>query len=369
MSDQIVLKNVTKSFTTKELGTVTAVKDFNLNVKKGECFAFLGPSGCGKTTTLRMIAGFEDLSEGSIYLGDKLVSDKEKNIYLPPEKRELGMVFKAFAVWPHMNIFDNVAFPLKVKKVPSAEIKERVTKALEYCNLGGLEKTFPSDLSGGQQQRIALARAIVVNPDVLLLDEPLSNLDPHLRETMRFEIKRLQKEFGFTIIFVTHDQAEAMASSDRMLVMDMGNIQQVGTPSELYNKPINRFVHSFLGQSNFTKVIIKDGKAYPLGHEEQAIVVDGEVPKEDGEMTLATRPNTIEINRESGFKTRIIKRTFKTDFVEYLVEIGDDTVLIQTPHRNLFKTGEECCIRINNPAWYEPIDEEAEKERERRNVV
>ena len=369
MTDQIVLKNVTKSFTTKELGTVTAVKDFNLNIKKGECFAFLGPSGCGKTTTLRMIAGFEDLSEGSIYLGDKLVSDKEKNIYLPPEKRELGMVFQAFAVWPHMNIFDNVAFPLKVKKVPKAEIKERVTKALEYCNLGGLEKTFPSDLSGGQQQRIALARAIVVNPDVLLLDEPLSNLDPHLRETMRFEIKRLQKEFGFTIIFVTHDQAEAMAISDRMLVMDMGNIQQVGTPRELYNKPINRFVHSFLGQSNFTKVIIKDGKAYPLGHTDQALDVDGEVPKENAEKVLATRPNTIEINRESGYKTRIIKRTFKTDFVEYLVAIGDETVLIQTPHRNLFQSGEECYIKIHNPAWYEPIDEEAEKERERRNVV
>ncbi|MBR0385499.1 MAG: ABC transporter ATP-binding protein, partial [Erysipelotrichaceae bacterium] len=167
MTDQIVLKNVTKSFTTKELGTVVAVNDFNLTVKKGECFAFLGPSGCGKTTTLRMIAGFEDLTEGSIYLGDRLVSDSAKNIYIPPEHRELGMVFQAFAVWPHMNIFDNGAVPLKVKKVPKAEIKERVTKALHYCSLDGLEKTYPSDLSGGQQQRIALARAIVVNPDVM----------------------------------------------------------------------------------------------------------------------------------------------------------------------------------------------------------
>ena len=369
MTDQIVLNHVTKSFTTKELGTVVAVNDFNLTVKKGECFAFLGPSGCGKTTTLRMIAGFEDLTEGQIYLGDKLVSDSKKNIYIPPEKRELGMVFQAFAVWPHMNIFDNVAFPLKVKKVPKAEIKERVTQALHYCSLDGLEKTFPSDLSGGQQQRIALARAIVVNPDVMLLDEPLSNLDPHLRETMRFEIKRLQKEFGFTIIFVTHDQAEAMAISDRMLVMDMGNVQQIGTPSELYNKPINKFVHSFLGQSNFTKVVIKDGKAYAKGHTDQAIAVDGDVPQENGEMILATRPNTIDINRESGYKTRIIKRTFKTDFVEYLVAIGDDTVLIQTPHRNLFKSGEECYIRVHNPAWYPPEDEETEKERERRNVV
>lgn len=369
MTDQIVLKNVKKSFTTKELGTVTAVRDFNLTVKKGECFAFLGPSGCGKTTTLRMIAGFEDLTEGSIYLGDKLVSDKDKNIYLPPEKRDLGMVFQAFAVWPHMNIFENVAFPLRVKKVPNNELKERVTQALHYCNLDGLEKSFPSDLSGGQQQRIALARAIVVNPDVLLLDEPLSNLDPHLRESMRFEIKRLQKEFGFTIIFVTHDQSEAMAISDRMLVMDMGNIQQIGTPTELYNRPVNRFVHSFLGQSNFTSVVLKDGKAYPKGHPDKPLVLDDPAPSENCEKVLATRPNTIEINRESGYKTRIIKRTFKTDFVEYLVEIGDETILVQTPHRNLFQTGEECFIRINNPAWYEPVDEEAEKERERRNIV
>ena len=155
MTDQIVLNHVTKTFTTKELGSVTAVEDFNLTVKKGECFSFLGPSGCGKTTTLRMIAGFEDLSSGSIYLGGKLVSDKAKNIYIPPEKRELGMVFQAFAVWPHLNVYENIAFPLKVKKYPKNEIREKVLQAMHYCNLDGLEKTFPSDLSGGQQQRIA----------------------------------------------------------------------------------------------------------------------------------------------------------------------------------------------------------------------
>lgn len=364
---QIVLEHVTKSFTTKTLGTVVAVKDFNLSIEKGECFSFLGPSGCGKTTTLRMIAGFEDLSEGSIYLGGKLVSDKKKNIYLPPERRELGMVFQAFAVWPHLNVYENVAFPLKVKKFPPAEIKKRVIEALHYCNLDGLGKVFPSDLSGGQQQRIALARAIVVNPEVLLLDEPLSNLDPHLRESMRFEIKRLQKEFGFTIIFVTHDQAEAMALSDRMLVMDMGCIQQIGTPQELYHKPVNRFVHSFLGQSNFTNVGIKEGKAFLLEDDSQPIF--SEAPLDlNGNYVMATRPNAIELNREEGFAATILKRTSKTEFLEYLVAIGKSSMIIQTPHRHFFRTGEACFIKVKDPAWYKPESKELEEERERRNA-
>ena len=368
MTEQIVLEHVTKTFTTKELGSVTAVNDFNLTVHKGECFSFLGPSGCGKTTTLRMIAGFEDLSSGSIYLGGKLVSDRSKNIYLPPEKRGLGMVFQAFAVWPHLNVFDNIAYPLKVKRVPKNEIKEKVLKAMHYCNLDGLEKTFPSDLSGGQQQRIALARAIVVNPEAMLLDEPLSNLDPHLRESMRFEIKRLQKEFGFTIIFVTHDQSEAMALSDRMLIMDMGNIQQIGTPAELYNHPVNRFVHSFLGQSNFINVVAENGKVYPKGKGGTELRVDNK-PSKSGEQVLACRPNTMELNREEGFPSRIVKRTFKTDFVEYLLNIGEDNAIVQAPHRVLFQNGENCFLKIHNAVYYEKESEEAVKERERRNIV
>ena len=186
--DQIVLNHVTKQFTTKTLGTVTAVNDFNLTIKEGECFSFLGPSGCGKTTTLRMIAGFEDLSDGEIHLCGRPVSIKSKNLYVPPEERGLGMVFQSFAVWPHMNIFENVAFPLRVRKVPKAEMIERVKMALKHTSLDGMEKVYPGNLSGGQQQRIALARAIVTNPKVMLLDEPLSNLDPKLRETMRLLI-------------------------------------------------------------------------------------------------------------------------------------------------------------------------------------
>jgi len=367
--DQITLTHVTKRYTTKTLGTVTAVNDFNLTVKEGECFSFLGPSGCGKTTTLRMIAGFEDLSEGEIKLGDRVVSNSQKNIYVPPEERGLGMVFQAFAVWPHMNIFDNVAFPLKVAKVPKTEINERVKKALKHTSLDGMEKVFPSNLSGGQQQRIALARAIVTNPKVMLLDEPLSNLDPKLRETMRFEIKKLQKELGFTIIFVTHDQSEAMALSDRMLVMDMGNQQQIGTPTELYNRPVNRFVHSFLGQSNFATVDIVGGKVYPAGCHDAPLGLTPP-PNAKEKMILATRPNTIELDRENGARGTIVKRVFLTDFTEYLVDIGGGQVLrVQTPHRNVFRQGESCCLRFPSPMWYEPESAAEQEERNRRTLV
>ena len=346
MADQIILRNVTKKFTTKTLGDIVAVDNFNLQVHEGECFSFLGPSGCGKSTTLRMIAGFEDLTEGEIELCGRLVSSSRKNLYVPPEERGLGMVFQAFAVWPHMNVFENVAFPL------------------------GLEKTFPGDLSGGQQQRIALARAIVTNPKVMLLDEPLSNLDPKLRETMRFEIKALQRKFNFTIIFVTHDQSEAMAISDRMMVCDMGRIMQIDTPENLYNKPCNRFVHNFLGESTFIRVVVKDGRAYPAGHMDQAL--DVAVPKDAAdEMVVATRPNEIALTGpcEGGFASRIEKRIFLTDRTEYLIPVGDQLLKVQTPHRITFSEGEACCVHFTEPMWYPADDEEAEKERARRQLV
>ncbi len=366
--DQIVLSHVTKTFTTKTLGTVTAVNDFNLTIKEGECFSFLGPSGCGKTTTLRMIAGFEDLSQGEIHLCGKPVSIKSKNLYVPPEDRGLGMVFQSFAVWPHMNIFENVTFPLRVRKVPKAEMTERVKMALKHTSLDGMEKVYPGNLSGGQQQRIALARAIVTNPKVMLLDEPLSNLDPKLRETMRFEIKELQKKFNFTIIFVTHDQSEAMALSDRMMVMDMGNIVQIGTPTELYNRPVNRFVHKFLGQSTFTDVILQDGKAYARGDMEQPLPVA--LPENgEREMVMATRPNQIDMNRTEGYKTKVEKRIFLTNYTEYLVRVGDQLLQVQTPHRNAFAQGETCYLKFPGIMWYGKEDEAAEAERNRRQLV
>ncbi len=368
MADHIVLRNVTKKFTTKTMGDIVAVDNFNINVHEGECFSFLGPSGCGKSTTLRMIAGFEDLTEGEIELCGRLVSSSTKKLYVPPEDRGLGMVFQAFAVWPHMNVFENVAFPLRIKKVNNTDINKRVAEALKHTSLTGLEKSFPGDLSGGQQQRIALARAIVTSPKVMLLDEPLSNLDPKLRESMRFEIKALQKKFNFTIIFVTHDQSEAMAISDRMMVCDMGKIMQIDTPENLYNKPVNRFVHNFLGQSTFINVVIKDGKVYPKGNTDQAIniPIPGNV---DSEMVIATRPNEIELSKSDGYKTHIEKRTFLTDRIEYLVNVGEQLVKIQTPHRIKFDRNEECYVKFVSPMWY-PVDNEAEAaERAKRQII
>ena len=365
--NQVVLRHVTKRFTTRTMGTVTAADDFNLEIQEGECFSFLGPSGCGKTTTLRMIAGFEDLSEGEIELCGRLVSSKAKNLYVPPEERDLGMVFQAFAVWPHMNIFDNVAFPLKIRKTPKAETASRVKEALKHCSLDGLEKLYPAELSGGQQQRIALARAIVTNPKVMLLDEPLSNLDPKLRETMRFEIKELQRQFGFTIIFVTHDQSEAMAISDRMMVCDMGHIVQIDTPENLYRHPNSRFVHNFLGESTFIDVEVKEGRVFPKGDDVQAI--DLPVPENAGpEMVIAARPNAIRLTKDEGYITHIEKRIFLTDRTEYLVPVGGQLVKIQTPHRVIFAPGEQCGIVIGEPGWYPPDDKAAEAERARRQI-
>ncbi|MGC3965098.1 MAG: ABC transporter ATP-binding protein [Rhodocyclaceae bacterium] len=224
----IRLVNVTKRF-----GNVTAVDNLNLEIAKGECFSMLGPSGCGKTTTLRMVAGFEDLDDGEIHVGERLLSSRRTNHYTPPENRDFGMVFQAFAVWPHLSVYENVAFPLRLRKLPAAEIENRTRDALRHTNLLDVAADSPSDLSGGGKQRVALARALAIQPDVMLLDEPLSSLDPHLREEMRFEIKDLQRHYGFSILYVTHDQSEAMALSDRIMVMKLGVVQQVGTPLEV----------------------------------------------------------------------------------------------------------------------------------------
>lgn len=379
MSNEIILRNVTKQFTTKSLGTVTAVENFNLEIKEGECFAFLGPSGCGKTTTLRMIAGFEDLSDGEIYLSGKLVSSRAKKLYIPPEERQLGMVFQAFAVWPHMNVFENVAFPLRVQKRPQSEVKERVKTALRHTGLDGLEFEYPSNLSGGQQQRIALARAIVTNPRIMLLDEPLSNLDPQLRESMRFEIKALQKKFNFTIIFVTHDQSEAMALSDRMLVMDMGKVMQIGTPEELYNRPRNRFVHSFLGESSFLRVMVEGNRLFVAGDKEELKlpISDDMLQKgqSKGSLLLATRPNTIELLPENStldehlaLHGTISKRIFLTNFTEYIVNIGSETIKVQTPHRIEFKIGDACKLLLPHAVFYEDNNED-EALRNKRQLI
>ncbi|GAX90731.1 ABC transporter ATP-binding protein [Effusibacillus lacus] len=236
--------SVTLDKVAKKFDQVVGVENVDIQIQPGEFFTFLGPSGCGKTTTLRMIAGFYYPSSGRIRFGEQDVT------YLPPNKRNTGMVFQNYALFPHLTVFENVAFGLKVRKLSKGEIQTRVERALEQVHLPGMGSRRIDQLSGGQQQRVALARALVIEPGILLLDEPLSNLDAKLREETRSEIKRLQLDLGITTIYVTHDQAEAMAMSDRIMVMEKGQVQQIGTPKEIYNRPANRFVASFIGETN-----------------------------------------------------------------------------------------------------------------------
>ena len=232
----------------KRFKDVVAVNRIQLEVDKGEMLTLLGPSGCGKTTTLRCIAGLERPDEGDIVIdGQPMLSQG----FVPPSKRGIGMVFQNYAVWPHMKVFNNIVYGLKIQKIPRQKIRERAQQVLELVGLAGLEDRYPAQLSGGQQQRVALARALVGNPKVLLLDEPLSNLDAKLREELRFEIKSLVRRMGITSVYVTHDQAEAMVISDRIAVMDSGNVVQIGNAQEIYKNPVNRFVADFIGTMNF----------------------------------------------------------------------------------------------------------------------
>jgi len=235
---------------TKRFGNVVALNRVNLHIRQGEFFTLLGPSGCGKTTFLRSIAGFELVDEGRIYFDDEDVT------YIPPHKRDTGMVFQNYALWPHMTVYENIAYGLKVRKYPKNEIDKKVRWALKLVHLEGFERRRPHQLSGGQQQRVALARALVIHPRVLLLDEPLSNLDAKLRVEMRGEIRRLQKELGITTLYVTHDQEEALAISDRIAVMNQGEVMQVGRPDEIYLRPSNEFVADFIGRGTFLEGVV-----------------------------------------------------------------------------------------------------------------
>lgn len=275
----------------KEFDGVQAVKGINLHIKHGELFTLLGPSGCGKTTTLRMIAGLDYPTSGKIYFGDQEVT------YLPSYERGAVLVFQNYALWPHMTVFDNVAYGLKLKKVPKEEIKKKVEWALELVKLKGFENRYPTQLSGGQQQRVAIARALVVEPKVLLLDEPLSNLDAKLRLEMRSEIRRIQRELGITVIYVTHDQEEAMAISDRIAVMNVGTVEQVGTPRDIYERPQSEFVASFMGKTNVipAKVVERDGNKVTVEFESfrlDGLYYDGD--KDD--VVLVIRPERIKLH-------------------------------------------------------------------------
>ena len=336
---QIKLENITKKF-----GGVTAVNNFNATIHDGEFISILGPSGCGKTTVLRMIAGFEKATDGRISIDENTIleaKDGKMLNFIPPEKRGVGMVFQSYAVWPHMNVFDNVGYPLKIKKLKKEDIKVKVLRALEMVHLSEYVDRMPSQLSGGQQQRVALARALVSEPTLLLLDEPLSNLDAKLREAMRFEIKELQLKLGITVVYVTHDQSEAMTMSDRIVVMSMGKVQQIGTPVEVYSHPANQMVADFVGLVNFIPSEVRgDGKVYLEN-------TDIAFPNEkalSGKVILAVRPENISLHKDRGMIKGLLHHHFYLgDSIDYRVRVKDHfiRVIVKGAEFGRFRDGDE----------------------------
>ncbi|QDC02168.1 ABC transporter ATP-binding protein [Mesorhizobium sp. 8] len=309
-------------------GKFVAVRDFSLSIAKGSFVTLLGPSGCGKTTILRSIAGLVDISSGQISIGGRRVDD------VPIYKRNIGLVFQSYALFPHKTVFDNVAFGLKYRNVPRAEIARKVGQALEMVRLPGSEKKLPSQLSGGQQQRIALARAIVFEPEVLLLDEPLSALDANMREEMRVEIKKIQKATGITAIFVTHDQEEALSMSDRIVVMNAGSMEQIGTPQEVYDTPATAFVADFLGKANMlagTVSAVDGAKVTVALAAGQSVSVVSPRPLEQGAaVTVVVRPQKLSVAAASG-ENRLSGRVVSTSYLGgsaiYEIDLGGKTIV------------------------------------------
>lgn len=346
MSVSIKIEHVKKVYDNKN----TVIEDLSLDVHDGEFFTLLGSSGCGKTTLLRMIAGFNSIEHGTISFNDTVINDT------PIHKRNIGMVFQNYAVFPHMTVFDNVAYGLKQRKLPKEEIAERVNAVLEEVQIAELKDRYPSAMSGGQQQRIALARAIVIKPDVLLFDEPLSNLDAKLRVEMRLAIKRLQNSNKITTIYVTHDQDEALSMSDRIAVMKFGEIQQVGTPIEIYRKPRNLFVATFIGQSNVFQGFVKSGKAKTVDLGENGTY---EFPhlgtcKDKQAVKVVVRPTEITFAKDpkkaEGIKGEIFERLFLGTQARYTVKIAKGQII--EVHRDisehLHEIGEKVVLEFNN---------------------
>ncbi len=326
-----------------------AVRDTSLTIEPGSFVTLLGPSGCGKTTTLRMIAGFESPDEGEIYLGEEPINE------LTPNKRDTAMVFQSYALLPHYNVFDNVAYGLKLRKVPKDEIRERVMKILDLVELTGMEGRMTNQLSGGQQQRVALARALVIEPSVLLFDEPLSNLDAKLRVSMRTEIRRIQQEVGITAIYVTHDQSEAMALSDNIIIMNKGVVAQMGTPQEIYYHPVNEFVADFIGEANFLKGILteKDGENITLNVEGNPIRVQGRADMEIGkEYTLVLRPEAASLADTGGLPCVVELSCFMGSYQNYHVRVGNTLVKLEEhnpKNKHIYAVGDRCSL-VFDPA-------------------
>ncbi len=358
---EIKFNSVSKSFDKKQV-----LKNLSFTIHSGECFTILGPSGCGKTVILRLIAGFETPDEGNIRIGETTVADGSKGYSLPPENRNIGVVFQDYAVWPHMTVLENVEYPLKMQRVPKEEAIQRARATLKQVNMEELENRLPYQLSGGQQQRVALARALVSRPAIMLLDEPLSNLDANLREEMRFEIKELQRSTNTTILYVTHDQEVALAISDRIAVMnERGEFQQIGTPQEIYENAVNPFVFQFLGISNFIPVIVEENGNTRL---EQGGSMFLPLPKEVEirgcrKFLAACRPMDIEISKKGGsLEGKIVRKAVLGAIIDYRIDLGGTLIRAQTQTEEaslkglIFDEGEMCTADFARLLWY-PLEE------------
>ena len=359
-SPAVVFDRVRKSYVSGEV----AVDGTTFEVKQGELLVLLGPSGCGKTTSLRLIAGLEEPDSGSISIHGRTVSDTAKGIFVPIEKRNIGMVFQSYAIWPHMSVHDNVAYPLRARRLKKREAAEKVDATLNLVGLEGMGSRSATRLSGGQQQRVALARALVFNPNLLLLDEPLSNLDAKLRLRMRVEFKDLQRRMGVTSVFVTHDQVESMALADRIVVMNHGRIEQVGTPEEIYTRPRSQFVSEFIGSINMIKARIL---TYKDGDEEAEAEVAGipnavrcacspDVHVSPGDdVLLSIRPEAIALNKpkdapglDCGWKGKIVAQVYYGDHRLYDVAVGEARLSVKAPPQVQCRTGDDVSLSFNS---------------------
>ncbi|MEG0640251.1 MAG: ABC transporter ATP-binding protein [Clostridia bacterium] len=351
MSNQskgVRLEHISKIYKDPKTGKdFYAVEDVSLTIEPGSFVTLLGPSGCGKTTTLRMIAGFESPDLGEIYLGDQPINE------LTPNKRDTAMVFQSYALFPHYNVFDNVAYGLKLRKVPKDEIQTRVQNILELVEMTGMESRMTNQLSGGQQQRVALARALVVEPGVLLFDEPLSNLDAKLRVTMRTEIRSIQQKLGITAVYVTHDQSEAMSISDQIIIMRKGVIAQMGDPMNIYYHPKDEFVADFIGEANFLDGTVKhmQGKDCIVDVQGHEVVVQTDTSRTKGDaVRIVLRPEAILIGQEGLLPCKVELSCFMGNYQNYHVRVGNDLVKITDScpiNKRVFPVGAEVAISFD----------------------
>lgn len=347
------LEHVSKIYTDPKTGKeFYAVEDTTLDIEPGTFVTLLGPSGCGKTTTLRMIAGFESPDEGEVYLGDEAING------LTPNKRDTAMVFQSYALLPHYNVFDNVAYGLKIRKLPKEEIHRRVMDILKLVEMDGMESRMTNQLSGGQQQRVALARALVIEPSVLLFDEPLSNLDAKLRVTMRTEIRKIQQKVGITAIYVTHDQSEAMSISDKIIIMSNGKVEQIGTPREIYYHPKSRFVADFIGEANFLKaqVTAAAGEKAQIRVAGQGLEANNFAGAKAGdEATLVLRPEAVTLSEKGLLEVAVTLSTFMGSYQYYQVMVGDMEVQItdyNPVNRRIYEVGEKAYLDFDPKGVY-----------------